>query len=258
MKNKIIQKLFSSYVLLALGIMILSLFLIGPIGVYNYLEIKKKWEIQQRFPDFLVEVGDSLNTGMTIFDAIKVASKAHYGRLTSEINRMKAQLSWDLSMRDVFNNFAERMKSAIVQRVVLTVNRGLDMGGNTPRIFKSAAREVFQVNRLENQRRTNMAVYTLVIFVCFFVFLAIIVILNRTIFTSFFELQETQTLRMGSFTLSLFDPMVLKYAMYLFVFVQSLGAGVLGGFMIDGKLSSGIRYSCILGLISFFIFKFLF
>lgn len=54
------------------------------------------------------------------------------------------------------------------------------------------------------------------------------------------------------------DPSVLKYTLYSFVFVQSIGAGVLAGFMTDGKLASGIRYSCILGLISFFTFKLLF
>jgi uncharacterized membrane protein YeaQ/YmgE (transglycosylase-associated protein family) len=43
--------------------------------------------------------------------------------------------------------------------------------------------------------------------------------------------------------------------LYSFVFVQSIGAGILSGFMMDGKLSSGIRYSCILGIISFIIFK---
>jgi hypothetical protein len=40
--------------------------------------------------------------------------------------------------------------------------------------------------------------------------------------------------------------------------VQSIGAGVMGGFMMDGKVSSGVRYSFVLGLISLFVFKFLF
>jgi hypothetical protein len=150
------------------------------------------------------------------------------------------------------------MKSAIIQRIVLTLNRGLDMGGNTPKIFKAAALEVGQINKLEYQRRASMFIYTIVIMVCFFVFLAIIVILNTTIFTSFFELQEKQSVQMGSVIISLFDPIVLKYSLYSFVFVQSIGAGILGGFMMDGKISSGIRYSCALGLISFFVFKLLF
>jgi len=235
------------------------LFLIGPIGIYKYIEIKRRKEIQDRLPEFMAEVGDSLSTGMTIFDSIKVASKARYGRLTDEIKRMKAQLSWDISIKDVLDQFSERMKSAIIQRIVIVANRGLMMGGKTPKIFKAASREVDQVNRLERQRETNMFVYTIVILMCFFIFLAIIIILDRTIFMSFFDLQDQQLQRLGNFMLiSHVDPNVLKYTLYSFVFVQSVGAGVLAGFMMDGKLASGIRYSCILGLISFFTFKLLF
>lgn len=234
------------------------LILIGPIGIYNYLEGQKKKQIQYRLPNFLTEVSDSLSTGATIFDAIKVTSHSHYGKLSTEIKKMKSQMSWNISVKEVLTDFAARMKSAIVHRIVLTLNRGLDMGGNTPKIFRSAALEVNQVNRLENQRKAVMSIYTVVILVCFFVFLAIIIVLNTTIFKSFFELQGKQVGRMAGVMFRTVDPMELKYSLYSFVFVQSIGAGILSGFMMDGRISSGIRYSCILGIISFIIFKLMF
>jgi len=248
----------TEYVLLDFSFLAV-LILIGPIGLYKSIEIKKKKEIQDRLPEFLVEIGDSLSTGMTVFEAIKVAEKGHYGTLTPEIKKMKAQLSWDTAMKDVFYDFATRMKSAIIQRIVIAIEKGLMMGGNTPKIFKAAAGEVDQVNQIENQRKTSMSIYALVILLCFFIFLAIILILNETIFTSFFELQSGQMERLeGIISISVVDPTMLQYSLFSFVFVQSIGAGVLAGFMMDGKLSSGIRYSCILGIISLFVFKILF
>jgi len=248
----------TEYVLLDFSFLAV-LILIGPIGLYKSIEIKKKKEIQDRLPEFLVEIGDSLSTGMTVFEAIKVAEKGHYGTLTPEIKKMKAQLSWDTAMKDVFYDFATRMKSAIIQRIVIAIEKGLMMGGNTPKIFKAAAGEVDQVNQIENQRKTSMSIYALVIILCFFIFLAIILILNETIFTSFFELQSGQMERLeGIISISVVDPTMLQYSLFSFVFVQSIGAGVLAGFMMDGKLSSGIRYSCILGIISLFVFKILF
>ncbi|MBN2065714.1 MAG: type II secretion system F family protein [Candidatus Thermoplasmatota archaeon] len=235
------------------------LILIGPLGIYKSMEVKRKKEIQDRLPEFLVEIGDSLSTGMTVFEAIKVAEKGHYGTLNPEIKKMKAQLSWDTAMKDVFYDFATRMKSAIIQRIVIAIEKGLMMGGNTPKIFKAAAGEVDQVNQIENQRKASMSIYALVILLCFFIFLAIILILNETIFTSFFALQSNQVERLeGIISLSVVDPAMLRYSLFSFVFVQSIGAGLLAGFMMDGKLSSGIRYSCILGIISLFIFKVLF
>jgi len=126
---------------------------------------------------------------------------------------------------------------------------------------KAAAKEVDQINQLEDQRKKNMSIYTIVIILCFFVFLAIILILNKTILSSFMDIQDTAQLsQIGNAITSIgrVDPLQLQYVLFSFVFVQSIGAGVLAGFMMDGKLSSGFRYSCVLGLASFFIFKLLF
>jgi len=83
-------------------------------------------------------------------------------------------------------------------------------------------------------------------------------ILNTTIFVSFFEIQEKQAIMASSAILiNVVDPIMLKYTLYSFVFSQSIGAGLLAGFMIEGKLSAGIRISCVLGIISIFVFKLL-
>jgi len=231
------------------------LLLIGPFGVYNYLGIQKKKHMQDRLPNFLIEVSDSLSTGATIFDSIKVASKSHYGRLSFEIKRMKSQLSWKIDVKEILSDFADRMKSAIIHRIVISLNKGLVMGGNTTKIFRAAAIEVSQVNRLENQRKAEMSVYTIVILMSFFIFLAIIIMMDLTIFKSFFDLQVQQSGRMGGIGINPIDITELKYSLYTFIFVQSIGAGIISGFMMDGKVSSGIRFSCILGIISFIIFK---
>ena len=231
------------------------LLLIGPFGVYNYLEIQKKNHMQDRLPNFLIEVSDSLSTGATIFDSIKVASKSHYGRLSFEIKRMKSQLSWKIDVKEILSDFADRMKSAIIHRIVISLNKGLVMGGNTTKIFRAAAIEVSQVNRLENQRKAEMSVYTIVILISFFVFLAIVIMMDLTIFKSFFDLQGEQSGRMGGIAINPIDITELKYSLYTFIFVQSIGAGIISGFMMDGKVSSGIRFSCILGIVSFIIFK---
>lgn len=232
------------------------LIFITPLGVYNYLKMLEKKEMQERFPEFLTDVGDSLSTGRNIFDSIKTAAKGHFGKLSPEIHKIKSQLSWNVSMKNALFDFAERMKSAIFQRIVIVVDKGLMMGGNTPKIFKAAAKEVDQVNQVEYQRRSIMSIYALVMVVCFFVFLAIIMILNGTVYNTFFDIQTQQAhSAAGAIRLSPVDPTRLHYTLLSFTFIQSIGAGILAGFMMDGKISSGVRYSCALAVITIIIFK---
>jgi flagellar protein FlaJ len=239
-------------------VFIAIILLFGPLSFYVFARYKIKKDMQERLPEFLTEVSDSLNSGMTTFEAIKVAEKGRYGHLNSEIKRMKTQLSWNVSVKDVFQDFSDRVKSGIIQRIVVTIKEGLLMGGSTSKIFKAAAKEVNQINQIEHQRKANMSIYMSVIIMCFFIFLAIILILDKTIFARFFELQDLQIQNIGNaFQISSIKPLELKYALFSFIYVQSLGSGILAGFMMDGKLSSGLRYGCVLALVSFIIFKLL-
>ena len=108
-----------------------------------------------------------------------------------------------------------------------------------------------------------MSIYTVVILMSFFVFLAIIIILDRTLFSTFFETAElsaaqTPTLANAALKISVVDPELFKNSLYSFIFVQGFGTGILGGYMMDGRLSSGIRYSFLLGIVSILVFKILF
>ena len=91
-------------------LMVLSvLSVIGPIGFYNHLMVKKKKDVENQLPDFLREISGSTASGMTVFEAIKSAAKGDHGRLTPELQKMSSQLSWGISVNEAINNFANRL-----------------------------------------------------------------------------------------------------------------------------------------------------
>ena len=232
---------------------------IGPIGFYNHLMTKKKKDVEGQLPDFLREISSSTSSGMTVFDAIKSAARGDHGKLTPELKLMSAQLSWGIPVNEAIDNLAKRINTDTVKRMAITVNKAMEIGGNSSLVFNAAAREIDQAKQVEKQRKTEMSLYSMVIFISFFVFLAVILIIDKTIFQAIFDLQDQmagQTI--GNMNIAFIDHTLLKYTLFSFVIVQSLGGGLLGGFMMDGRLLSGIRFSFILVLISFFIFKFMF
>jgi flagellar protein FlaJ len=232
---------------------------IGPIGFYNHLKEKKKREVEDKLPDFLRDIAGSTASGMTIYDAIKSASEGDYGELTSELRMMVSQLSWGISIEDALNNFAKRINTNEVKRLAITINKALEIGGNTSSVFNSAAKEIDQIKRVELQRKIEMSMYSIVIFISFFVFLAVILVINSTIFVALYDLQEQMAGQsVGNVRIAQIDPSAVKDMFFAFIFIQSIGGGLLGGFMMEGKLSSGIKQAFILILISFGIFKILF
>jgi archaeal flagellar protein FlaJ len=234
---------------------------IGPIGFYNHIKASRKREIEDHLPDFLREISSSTSSGMTVFDAIKSASNGDHGRLSPELKTMAAQLSWGISVQEALSNFAKRINTTSVKRMVVTINKALEIGGNTSTVFEAAAKEIDQSKLIENQRKSEMSLYSIVIFISFFVFLAVIIIIDSTIIAEFERLQPSMPqggIGGTSIEISPIDAIALKNAFFAFVVVQSVGGGLLGGFMMDGKLSSGVRFGFVLVLVSFFIFKLMF
>ena len=232
---------------------------IGPIGFYDHMKQKRKKEIADKLPEFLRDIANSTSSGMTIYDAIKSASEGDYGKLTPELKIMVSQLSWGIPVKDVLTNFAERMNSNESRRLAITINKALEIGGNTSSVFNAAAKEIDQIKCVEQQRRTEMSLYTIVIFISFFVFLAVILIIDKTIFMAIFDLQTKMAGKaIGNIRIAQIPAEAVKNMFFTFMFVQSLGGGILGGFMTTGRVSSGVRYGFILVIISFLVFKLFF
>ena len=235
---------------------------IGPIGFYNHIKSKRKQEIEEHLPDFLREISSSTSSGMTVFDAIISSAQGDHGKLSPELKMMASQLSWGIPVDESLENFAKRVNTPAIKRIVVTINKALKIGGNTAAVFEAAAKEIDQTKLIEEQRRTEMSMYSIVIFISFFVFLAVILIIDKTIFAAIFDLQSKMPAgaSVGNSGLAIADvnPVELKNMFLIFVLVQSVGGGLLGGYMMDGKLSSGVRYGFVLVIVSFFVFKFLF
>lgn len=232
---------------------------IGPLGFYSSMKQKQKREVMDKLPEFLRDIANSSASGMTIYDSIRSASEGDYGKLTSELKMMAAQLSWGIPVDEALTNFGKRINTNEVRRLAITINKALEIGGNTASVFNAAAKELDQIRRVEQQRRTEMSMYSIVIFISFFVFLAVIVIINGTIFQSIYDLQSQMAGKsIGALQIADISPLEVKTMFFTFVFVQSLGGGLLGGFMMEGRLSAGIRQAFILVLISFATFKILF
>ena len=200
---------------------------IGPIGFYNAMKQKRKRDIIDKLPEFLRDIANSSASGMTIYDSIQSASEGDYGQLTPELKMTAAQLSWGIPVEEALTNFGERINTNEVKRLAITINKALEIGGNTSVVFNAAAKELDQIKRIEQQRRTEMSMYSIVIFISFFVFLAVILVINGTIFQAIYDLQGQMAGKsIGNLQIASINPIDVKNMFFTFVFVQSLGGGL--------------------------------
>ena len=239
---------------LSLGIL-LSL---GPYGFYVAAQQRRIRSMEERFPDFLRDLASSHQGGLTLNAAIHVAARGDYGPLSPEVQKMADQLTWNISFDEALGRFAERVRTPLVRRTVSLILEASRSGGNTTDVLRAAARDAREIKTLERKRRLNMSVYTMVIYVVFFVFLFVIAVLYDQFVPEILAAGEAQResgiqgiggLDLGGVTLD-------DYQTFYFLagVVQGIGNGILAGVMGSGKALLGLRHGFWMVLFTYLTF----
>ncbi len=238
-------------------VVIAMLGFVGPYGFYMARKQREVKQIERRLPDFLRDVAEAGRFGMTLAEAIVVSSGGRYGRLTPEIKKMAAQISWGVPATEALRLFAERVKTPAVARVVAIIVKSSDAGGDVADVLTMVSHDTKEAQLTEDERRITMSTYIAVIYISFLVFLVTIFILDATFLPKMVEASGALTgasgALAGSSPLASNLPAVvqqIKTAFFIALIVHGLGDGILAGVLDNGKIPTGLRHSFIMLLIA--------
>ena len=238
------------------------LVIMGPYGFYMQKKLKEVAAIEGRLPDFLRDVAEAGRFGMTLADAIVVASSGRYGRLTAEIEKMAAQIQWGVPASEALKLFNERVKTPMVSRVVSIIVKSSDAGGDVADVLTMVSHDAKETQLTEYERSIAMSTYIAVIYISFFVFLVTIAIINATFLPKMLEASESLTATGGDSGGSVDSPLAsdlpnvvesIKLAFFLAAIIHAVGDGLLAGVIDNGRVVSGFRHSFLMLIIGFSI-----
>jgi flagellar protein FlaJ len=238
------------------------LVIMGPYGFYLQRKLKEVAAIEGRLPDFLRDVAEAGRFGMTLAEAIVVASSGRYGRLTTEIEKMAAQIQWGVPATEALRLFNERVKTPMVSRVVSIIVKSSDAGGDVADVLTMVSHDAKETQLTEYERRIAMSTYIAVIYISFFVFLVTIAIINATFLPKMLEASESLTGSGAGGVGSVESPLAsnlpavvesIKLAFFLAAIIHAVGDGLLAGVLDNGRVISGFRHSFLMLTIGFLL-----
>ena len=254
---------------------ILGIFLIAvPIILVRYERDRTIKEIEEKFPLFLRDVVESIRSGMPLHEAIIVNSKLDYGRLSPEVKKMANQLSWKMPVTEVLDQFIERMKSSKrLYSSLETVRESYSSGGDVVSTFESVADNLTQLADAEKEKRALLNQYVLLMYGISFIFLGIIVAINKLLIPIFtvasnqgaqqalgltnpcsspigFEIDVCNLYSIPAQYIFSIDPTTIgAYYTSLFFFMSvivAISSGLVAGEISDNSISSGLKHSAIM------------
>jgi flagellar protein FlaJ len=232
----------------------------GPYGFVMTAKLRRVQKIEERLPDFLRDVSEAGRFGMTLPDAIIVASKGRYGLLTDEIKKMASQLEWGVPVATALKLFEERVPTPLVRRVVSIITRANEAGGNVADVLTMVAHDTREVQLAHQAREISMLTYVTVIYISFYVFLVTIYIMAAVFLpqmvTAGQGISSSGLAGAGAVNLAFGFVPALFVAFLLAVIVHAVGDGIMAGVLFSGRISEGLQHATIMLLSGWAIMRF--
>ncbi len=221
-----------------------------PPGLYDYIKNKRIREIEDRLPDFLRDVAEASRFGMTLADSIVSASKGRYGILTDEIRKMAYQIQWGVPVGVALEGFLERNSTPITKRIVSTIIKANEAGGNVSDVLNMVADYSREVQQLNKEKYSQLSSYTVVLLIAYGVFLVTILILNVQFFPQMIKAGQSATGAVSNNIASI-NVSIIPTVKLIFtgaIIVHAVGDGLMAGVLKDGRYESGFLTAAMLAL----------
>jgi flagellar protein FlaJ len=229
-----------------------TLAIIGPYGFAASARYRRISRIESRLPDFLRDVAEAGRFGMTLPDAIVVASRGRYDLLTAEIQKMASQLEWGVPVATALRLFKERVNTPLVNRTVSIVIKANEAGGNVADVLSMVARDTRDAQITTQERQITMLTYLTVIYISFYVFLVTIYIMAAVFLPQMIiagqQVASSGSSAGGATAISLNFTAIpeLFLAFMVAVIVHAVGDGIMSGVIINGRVSEGFQHATIM------------
>ncbi len=236
--------------------------LLAPYGFAMTAKLRRIAKIEERLPDFLRDVAEAGRFGMTLPDAIVVASTGRYGLLSAEIRKMASQLEWGVPVATALRLFEERVPTPLVQRVVSIVTRANEAGGNVADVLTMVAHDTRESQLAQQARQISMLTYVTVIYIAFFVFIVTIYIMAAIFLPQMIKagesVQSSSLAGAGLATIHFTFVPILFLAFLVAVIVHAVGDGIMAGILYNGRVAEGMQHATIMlavgwGIMRFFV-----
>jgi len=235
--------------------------IMGPYGFVRSAQLTRVEKIEDRLPDFLRDVAEAGRFGMTLPDAIIVASRGRYGLLTDEIKKMASQLEWGVPVATALRLFEERVPTPLVQRVVSIVTRANEAGGNVADVLTMVAHDTREAQLQVKAREITMLTYLTVIYISFGVFLVTIYIMAAIflpdMITAGAGVASSSLSGQGGLTLAFALVPELFLAFFVAVIAHAVGDGIMAGILQKGRIAYGLQHATIMLIMGYLVMRFL-
>ena len=251
-----IKVLFTSTVIDDFAVLAILISII-PVAVLDFREQRRITNLENALPNFFRDLAGMNDSGMTLPNAVHLVAGAEYGTLTPHIRKLDNEMSWGVGFVEGMYRFGKNLGTPLADRSVDLIAKASKAGGDISEVLRAAASDTFEVVNLAQERRNNMMIYVIIVLVSWAVFMFVIAILVSTFLSTMATAgMAAQATTASSKFMSRIDLPAYKRLFCHAAMIQGFFSGLCAGQMGEGRVVAGLKYSAIMLIISWAVFRF--
>lgn len=217
-------------------VLICIIIIAGALPLMTAYEIRKSYvnKVEKQLPDFLREIADMRDIGMTLQGAIAMISGNKTGVLSSEIKIVTKELSYGAHLSNALVRMEERIGLVSVKRAISLLVKASEVTDYIREILTIAISDLEHYIKMKSKRLNVSFVYLAVIYLSYGIYLYSAYQMNVAFISSF-----------SSFDIT-FDLTSNKTDMFHIGIILAFFSGIMAGQMSSNSVLCGLKHSIIL------------
>ena len=226
---------------------------LAPFAIDTYRTDRRRRKYEVDFSDFLFEMSELIRGGIDPVKAVNTLAEGELGSVTKQVRIASKQMQIGSTFEQAMRNLAASLNSSLISRYVDLVIQASYSGGGVSNLIQRASADMSTFIALDNEKRSGLSQYTMILYVGQVVLIALSAILVIQ-----FVPELSQISGIGASSLSgsfLGNSDITSVPLAVDLFFLCVVNGFLGGLVIgkisEGKTKHGIKHALILVFIAF-------
>ncbi len=220
-------------------------------------ELKTQKEIEQKFLEFIRGLVGTVHSGLSIPQAIVSVADGDFGALNPYIKKLRNQLEIGIPLHNALITFGEDTGNSVINRSIAIVIEAEKSGGDIEDVLESVVISVVDVKKMKEERKAGAYNQIVQGYIVFFVFIAIMLVLQLKLFPQLTKMSGAFGSSLGSIGIGVLGnvggeggAVNLDKIFLGLVLIQGLFAGIMIGKFSEGSFRQGLLHSLVLMILS--------
>ena len=239
-------------------LLILAMLIVAvPLAILDFRESRRTRLIEEALPNFYRDLAGMNDSGMTLPNAVHLVAQSDYSTLTPYVRKLDNEMSWGTTFIDAIGRFRARLSTPLTDRSIDLIAKASKAGGDVSEVLRAAAKDSYEFVTLQTERRNNMLIYVVIVIISFLVFVFVIYILVTTFLNVMATAGSAASATSagaqfgGAVDLPLYTRLFTHAAL-----IQGFFSGLVAGQMGEGRAVAGLKYSIVMVIIAWIMFRF--